>query len=471
MYNDKGLTLIELALVLLLSGVTLALIYSGFVAYRNYQIEVHNFGNFGEGGVEPGALSRIEAGMRRYFSFQRATSGIGGAYPCPADPALPRSHPNFGFSVPRDIDGNCIIPPGMPPPVPAVREIDLNEDGVIQNGSDSDPDYIDIYFGIIPFRTILEAQEVIDPSGLGTRNGMAEKWAFDGWGRPFTYVVSSNMTNPREYDEEGGVIRILSEHSTSGNEISVVTPNNNDYFDPSITEAQKAQLDSIVHYAIISHGENGLGSFELGEVTGTGQAQQFIRDCRAITTEEAADIALGLIPAERYWELDNCDHTNPELVSSLRNKTERFYHDDIIDFWLQTSSLDWAVLPESGAGETRMVNANTGNVGVGVAPPTESLHVRGDMQAMEIQSLRYCDTTGTNCFDPALIGGPRTEQDTSNSLPNANACPTNHAMVAIENNRVVCQEIFPTDVVDVCPLDTYAVGINATTGLICESFP
>jgi len=64
---------------------------------------------------------------------------------------------------------------------------------------------------------------------------LSDDFASDGWGRKFTYAVTTNLATPLAYQADIGLINV---NNTSGG--------------PSLTQ---------VHYAVVSHGPSGAGAF------------------------------------------------------------------------------------------------------------------------------------------------------------------------------------------------------------------
>ena len=170
-------------------------------------------------------------------------------------------------------------------------------------------------------------------------------------------------------------------------------------------------------------------------------------------------------------ERENCDFDDPLIVSGLKN-TAGEYFDDIVVFNKSTISSLWR-----SVGLFQMVNNNNGFVGVGDFTPGDEpeteLHVRGDLQALDILTDRLCDEDGNTCFVPEFLGGPEdaTSGGTGATDPTdfQNACSNpNEAVIEIRENQVICSDVYSSGVVaSSCPTGQVMVGYSNVTGIVC----
>ncbi|MFN3700993.1 MAG: type II secretion system protein [Alphaproteobacteria bacterium] len=404
---SKGFTTIEIALVLLVSGLIFTVILSVYNSYQNTASNDKTISNMIE---TENALS--------------AFIGLNGRYPCPADPTLPSNHPMYGVSV-----FPCDQCPAVPELAPGVNSnivcTNIETRDVTGDGNNEW-----IVIGSAPFRTLEQASVFGEYSEVS---------GFDGFDMQFTYAVTGLMTSStytylNPVNTDFGAITIRDE-----NGVHVATP------------------DSSAHYTLISHGENRRGAY-------TREGALFSEcDASALSTP----IPPGYNPpgtvAGFTAEFSNCSRVDGVFISALISKADDDnFFDDIVLFKNRISYNLWLRSASSPMGITYLYNTNPGNVGVGTNAPTVSLDVAGPLiVAGESRTTGgYCDPSrpipGDNpeCLDPDLLGGA------------GNSCPPGQIAIGIQRNRLECVNIFTagTDLSFSCGLDgsgnqTYARGI------------
>lgn len=208
----KGFSLIELAIVMTLSGFIMV---AGFSIYKSY----FDSKNFHETYFKETA---INVAIMTFYGMTKR-------YPCPADGSLPSTDPRYGVE-------NCND--GPTPPVVALGNCNNADDGFCNvpgrdTGLDGTLGPDSVLTGVIPFRTIMTT---IAASGVA--GDLSFSSSIDRWGRFFSYAVTKRMTNNSTFDPAAAAISIIKED-----------------------DASLLAQPGTAHYVIISHGKNGAGGF------------------------------------------------------------------------------------------------------------------------------------------------------------------------------------------------------------------
>lgn len=161
--DSRGFTLVEIAIVTLISGLIIVSIAAAFNLYLTRT-----------------RLNDTKERLRTSGSLITSFQGTTGGYPCPADPTLSVDNPNFGladctvasFTTTRDVDGVA--------------------------GNDR------ILFGALPIQTLRSV----------STQPLSNELSWDGWNSKFTYAVSESLTTnnpnlapfPNRYRFDRGII-------------------------------------------------------------------------------------------------------------------------------------------------------------------------------------------------------------------------------------------------------------------------
>lgn len=464
--GNKGFTLIELSIVLMISGLMAA---AGFSAYSAYIKDRKAHDAYDRQKVLAASISNYVTKKSRL--------------PCPADPLLPFTDPNAGRELP-DIppaslctnlklaaDGTCVrfdgtaAPAGMgicktsgrdtavdpdalPDPIligavpyVSIKEgVGLASGAALSPGNDSTlpapPPKECTVAAPGPLAAIPGIRENTEPSAAPTdplpagtatycdidNNGVLDAGVnLPGISASFADAALQSILDPYGFQMSYAVTGALTNASTAHNSygaISVVTE----------TGVTLVRPVSSAHYVIISHGDNHVGAYNMQG------SMPFPCTVGNVTPEE-----------------DNCDGDGV-FVSGLRSVNANLpasYYDDLV--WtsvINISSL-WDFVPNSAD----IFNLNIGNVGVGTTAPVEKLHVNGDLRAITARQSMICDPGGTNCWSPDNLAGDPAVTD-SGGNPLGSLCDTAayppaagkmRVVVGIKNGRTICSTNNPAD--------------------------
>lgn len=422
-----GFTLIEFAIVMVISGMLLAALMHGYKVYLTdkYVREIYD------------KQKTLSSSFSVYYSPRLR-------YPCPSDPTLPFNDPDAGVegipgadsdrclnllnALPND--GDCTGPGGT-----GICRIDSVETWI--DGISPAP----IFIGAIPYKSLKTGMErdgacyridngesvtcdASDPTQYNPTDASMEAASMadtlDPWGFQMTYAVTASQTFQSLFDSSNGAIGIRTENG-----------------DPLLNPPNSA------HFVVVSHGENHFGAYN--------QEGQIPFPCP--TGGGAPD------------DSENCNNDYLFTAGLRRLGPGTTYFDDIILYRAYTLTELWKFNTED-EDENKMYNANAGNVGIGVADPEVKVHVAGDGQAGLINSDLICDSFGANCWGPEKLGGPDgmkcAEPDASffyvpRGIKGANVweCTPVPKLSGFEGIR--------------CPPDEYVIGL-VEGGLDCKPF-
>jgi type II secretory pathway pseudopilin PulG len=404
-----GFTIIELAIVVIISGFMFSIILQ---AYNAYMQETKLRETIDQTRI-------IEDALYQFYSVR-------GRYPCPANPGAAPADADYGIESCRpDFTSAC----------PANLSCQTTGNDVDLDGRD---DFVNI--GIVPFRTI--DNFILDPDdNPDTPETSKIDYDISKTIDPYTfriaYAVSETMTRPGNYSA-------VNPANPNWGVISVVDENNRPAVDPP---------DS-AHFVLYSSGENGLGAY-------TDQGT-LVESCTVISAvTELPESTTGFndvnISGMRI-EVENCDNTDTVFVQSFRSiANDNNYFDDTLFTGKTPFDNIWKT-SFAGGTESWIYNSNLGNVAVGegLVAPTERLHVDGSARAEDAAQAidGFCTTANTDCFDPNFVAG--TMED-----PADQTCPDGQVIRAIEDNKVRCVNPFESvGTINVaCPPGQYLSGI------------
>ena len=217
---SSGFTLIEMAIVMVISGLMVA---AGFQAYKVYTKSKFTSDAFEKQEIISGSISTYRTSA--------------GRLPCPADPSAPLTATSSGREI-----ASCATLRLATTPVGTCMEgvcKALGRDTSADVDTAGDP----VLIGAIPFADIKQG------AGIGTtklNKDLTYKDVLDPWGYQMTYIVSAYLTD--------GVNPAVNQPSYGA--VFVRTP-----AIPPATPIDLIQPPGSAHYALISHGDNHMGAY------------------------------------------------------------------------------------------------------------------------------------------------------------------------------------------------------------------
>ena len=344
--KQRGFTVVEICVVLLLSG----FLFTGFLSvYQSYRL----------GKSEKVTLENIEitnSSLREFLS-------LNGRYPCPADPTLSPTDANYGIEQCRASTA-------------AACPLNLVCTNIDSRDADTIPGNDWVTIGGVPFVTLQQ---------MGGQSEFTPRHALDGYKMQFRYAVSESMTDL-------GLSVITPANSQLG-AISIRDENNLPLLDPPAS----------AHFLLISGGENMRGVYSAeGVYTGDCTTILFGPPGPPPPGNNIGTAGLDI-------ELENCDDNDAVFLNSIRSHTNGTnYFDDTIAFSAMVPQKLWRPsnanpnhIYNTNAGNVG-VGTNTPNVKFHV-----NGDIRTDDRT-ESES-GYCDLDMDDCVDPEGIGGTNME--------------------------------------------------------------
>lgn len=413
-HSQKGFTTIEIAIVLLISGlifVMLMNLYTKFTSRQAYHQTIEN-------------MDMVDKALTGFKSEK-------GYFPCPADPTLPPNHPDYGVatncaSFATTVNGQCS---------PTTRPR-LISDGSLSNVICTNvetrevfpgegPEYVLI--GILPFRTLSQTPDLTAP--------LPEYATFDGYGNRLTYVVTERMAD-QIYSVENPV-------GVNWGAIPIFDENNRMITDPA----------SNVYYLLISHGEDEKGAYSEFGI----QVENCLGGLSVPPTPGLDNPDDPSYSGDLSMQIENCDQHDGVFRSALMSLGDNNqYFDDIVFY---RNIIDTQIWQESALGgdDIHLYNTNNGFVGVGTQNPLAPLDVEGDVVVENQVHAQdgYCDSsrpmtdTGNEaeCMDTSLIAGdadPDDQPDFTDPADLDNYCRKGSYAVGFRKNQIVCRPIMPS---------------------------
>lgn len=401
---QKGFSLIELAIVMTITGLLVASALSTYDSYTKRK--AYN--------------STIEKRNNIQIAFGRFVSEYG-RLPCPADPALPATHPDAGKENCRP--GGLVYPTLSDPGceghcrIQGARQIfgalpsNPPTNGVaVMPGVERDR----LLRGVVPYKTL----------------GLALREAYDGWGSMLTYVVTELLSSSHLLsDAEPPPFGRINYNEVYG-AISLRVWDKDISDDENVPHA-KGGLNGWP-FVVISHGPDTKGAWT---ISGT--------------------LAVPCTGAGR--DVTNCEPDSATFIEPSHIVTVEgplFYDDPMLMTDYVTAADKWFY---SGI---KTIQNKSVKVGINKEFPEYPLDVDGDMRSERARANRFCNLEGGECFNPSVIGS-----FTGISCGGA-------AMLGVINNGPSCDAKINLGTITVgsCPNGHYLVGFCADGSKMCRPF-
>ncbi len=338
-----------------------------------------------------------------------------GRYPCPASLTATRGDANYG------LEGVC---DGSDPNYPPVNTAGSFDGDYYYEKShrasvDIDPrpgtpvltSPVIIRRGALPFRTL----------------GLAEDQSEDGYGMRLNYVVTENLTVTGTFVKESGGISLK---DGSGNSL-LATPNS-------------------AHYLVFSSGRDKAGAYSRDGI--------LVRKCilGRKDTENCNSFIDTSTPPQPFADY---------LYAVYSESGGPNHYDDFLKFYSSVETPLWRVVGNTALHISDLIGANSGGkIGIGVASPSTTLEVAGEMRASNGNSMvdNACDGNNTDCIDVGKFGSETGHPDyeCSNSTEYAFGISGAKAGGGID-----CKSLEIT-----CPAGDKMLGVNPDGSLRCSGF-
>lgn len=348
----------------------------------------------------------IKRAMGNYFANV-------GEYPAPASPTAARGTPAYGQIDTSDVS---TVLPGNASSSGIIRQDSLRNDAF------GNPFVIRV--GTLPFRAL----------------GLNEKNSLDGYGNKFTYAVTEVLTDRNTFSAMDGGVEIIDNAAST-----IISP------------------AASAHFAIISHGKNENGAFNVNGIQIT---------CGAAAIVESDNCNMSANAVYRYAEQSSANNNN--------------FFDDKIVFNLGEDVPLWQLSNNPGA--LNSLELKTDNLGInfidvalntasGISPAViQELHPSGSIRAEgAIQLEELCDPTHNpdsaynGCFPiTKLAGNSPALRCPKPAGPWGGADPgTAIYMLGIDNGVAQCGN----EINKRCPSGQYLSAIGAGGALTCVGPP
>ncbi len=410
--QEKGFTLIELCIVIIIIGVLVAPLLQ---LYHSY-------------------LLRKEMIVTRE-NVQAAVDGLGFIpfrYASPSNRSLVQSTPNFGLEKCDLAAIPLCSTAGLQGICRAVSAFDKN----------GDTSYDEVIIGGVPMfyyetynlstglptLTSLRKVDYLNPTNI-----------IDSWNNKLTYAVTANITRPNRsqivtrMDFKAGVISAINE--VNGNPTAGISDN--------------------ALFVVVSHGKDGQGAFNNSGLSNNNCSTTG----RGENCDEDTTFMQGLIT---------------EGTGGTAPYTGPF--DDISKFYIAPEGEVWRSTGTRNASNQALPhirNMNTNNIGVNITAPTSKLDVGGTIRADSVRASKICDENGNNCFNPPTLFG--SGMPISAGSGSAGVCDVGQVITGISGGQIQCghpsfsvtpTSIFP--IVRTCPAGKFIVSVITDGCIICN---
>lgn len=399
---QSGFTLIEMAIVMMILGI---MIVAGLKMYDNYVVHETTVTTSSNVSLSSRAMSDFRARFGRYpcpapLTAARGTAEYGREGDCSAN-GLATDGVTAGDEAPADNVTAGSFADGYYIERSA-RMIDADGDGTAET-------YPLVVRGAVPFRDL----------------NLPENFAYDGYGQRLVYAVTERAAVQDTFNPAHGGISIVDMQSPA----------------QSLVETPDSAL-----FVVMSAGADGDGAYSRDGVlvqacpTGGGDVEE--ENCNTSATEAK------YVHIERHGQFD-ASHFDDNLA----------YYSGVEDSLWEIAEADPEdiILRQDGR-----VNVNVKNAASVL--PNDSLFVNGVIRAADnYLAQQICESDGSSCFTPDLIGGELADGG-------GMECPPGEYMYGVSMGAPLCATTPATTEIR-CPTGQYMVGMDADGTLKCQGPP
>lgn len=323
--TSEGFTLIEIAIVTIISGIMFIPLFQMYQTYRSQQ--------------------RIEVTIENIEISLSLVSSLLDRYPCPADPELPPSDPNYGQEQ-CTAGGGVKVVAGARTPAETVL------------------------IGAVPIRAIKN-----NASGL-----LSDDFALDAWGNKLLYAVTTSQTNGATYSSDSGQIDAVNEFN------STTAP---------IVHSPTAGFDKNASFVILSHGPNGNGAYNSSGalVSACGTTRKEDENCNDDSTFMAA---LGFYEGDAANYFDDIAYFSAKTDNSLWDSIDPAVSGDIYS----KNKRNVGIKQPS---PTQKLDVNGSIISTGNTKAKEICDYTNNTTCFEIEKIS--GATGISCGDGEVMTG------------------------------------------------------------------
>lgn len=155
-------------------------------------------------------------------------------------------------------------------------------------------------------------------------------------------------------------------------------------------------------------------------------------------------------------DAENCDNDAEFLNERFANAGGGGHFDDRVEFRLMDLVYLWGIA--YGDFSTSFYRG-FGRIGVGTDTPSQMLDVAGNVRIENgsLYSKEICDSAGTNCFSPHLLGGSAAQGESM-------TCPPGLTMTDIRNGQPICGGFSGVTGSHDCATDNFFTAISFAAG-------
>lgn len=374
-----GFTLVELAIVMVISGLLLI----GFLSV--YQSTVYT--------MRQKKLNAVMAYAHDVILNVNDGAHNASPYPCPANPETPLGDPNYGLP---DCSGSWAH--GLIPGARASADMGTNKDMVLVGYL---PDYLDT----ARQRPINNYAFSVSPM---TGN------LVDPWNNRLIYAVTYGLTQSGRVKPKNGVIAVIDENGNDTNGIN--------------KDAQ---------FVIVSEGPDGTHSSKLP----CGVAARYLeyQNCSPNGAAWTTPVRTGAtFVSSLHSEVKVFDSDGNEVASN-GGKKNIYFDDSIVSFTNEEAADIWS--PSGTTDVVTKDAASTGKVGIGPhkLTPTQALDVEGNISAD--QNTRAAKICGQNGTAEDTLNGCLNPRNLYNIKCATGLYPTSVTVNSAGNVSVVCNPL------------------------------